>query len=456
MLHLVICLDHYRRGEYEDALTQVKRVEPSELRRHPDPDRRRGRPTAACHARRRPRSTDCGVIIQRTSIRTRPGPPWGVDLGRRALSTHLIDGFVKAKALDAARLAAIHRRASVCGHRTRRDSDSGKRPACSSTGAAPRSRVLPFTDMSAAKDQDWFCDGVAEEILNALSQLKDLRVAARASAFSFRGKGDDLKTIGDKLQVATVLDGSVRRSGDQLRITVRLSDVTNGYQLWSERYDRSLSDIFDVQEEIAKAVAARLSERCATTARRSRMSSGIRRIRRRITSTCVDGISGIRDPKARFSGRESSSRRHSERPNYVLPWVGLAELFAIQSLYGFEGRSTLIPALWRPEPRAGHQRQSGDAHRARGFSCCSASTTLRIRRPRPLNAASRSTPRAVSSHIWLGWPTWPGRDDVAIAAARRAQELDPLNPTSTVSPARFTTFMVAVERGFGIRQGLRD
>ena len=118
--------------------------------------------------------------------------------------------------------------------------------------------VLPFTDMSAAKDQEWFCDGIAEEILNALTPLKGLRVAARTSAFSFKGKGDDLRTIGEKLNVTTVLEGSVRRAGDRLRITVQLSDVQNGFQLWSERYDRELKDIFDTQDEIAKAIAERL------------------------------------------------------------------------------------------------------------------------------------------------------------------------------------------------------
>ena len=118
--------------------------------------------------------------------------------------------------------------------------------------------MLAFTDMSAAKDQDWFCDGIAEEILNALTPLKGLRVAARTSAFSFKGKSDDLRTIGEKLNVTTVLEGSVRRAGDRVRITVQLSDVANGFQLWSERYDRELKDIFDVQDEIAKAIAERL------------------------------------------------------------------------------------------------------------------------------------------------------------------------------------------------------
>ena len=117
---------------------------------------------------------------------------------------------------------------------------------------------MPFVDLSPAKDQEWFCDGVAEEILNALTALENLRVAARASAFSLRGRSDDLKTIGEKLSVTTVLGGSVRRSGDRVRITVQLSEVENGFQLWSERYDREVNDIFEIQDDIATAVAERL------------------------------------------------------------------------------------------------------------------------------------------------------------------------------------------------------
>jgi serine/threonine protein kinase len=118
--------------------------------------------------------------------------------------------------------------------------------------------VLPFADLSPAKDQDWFCDGIAEEILNALSRLPDLRVAARASTFSLRGKADDLRAIGEKLNVQSVLEGSVRRAGDRVRITAQLSDVREGRQLWSERFDRELKDIFDIQDEIARAIVDRL------------------------------------------------------------------------------------------------------------------------------------------------------------------------------------------------------
>ena len=114
--------------------------------------------------------------------------------------------------------------------------------------------VLPFTNMSADEENEYFCDGLAEELLNALSKIEDLKVAARTSAFSFKGKNANVSKIGEKLNVENVLEGSVRRSGDKLRISVQLVSAANGFQLWSERYDREMKDIFDVQDEIALAV----------------------------------------------------------------------------------------------------------------------------------------------------------------------------------------------------------
>jgi TolB-like protein/tRNA A-37 threonylcarbamoyl transferase component Bud32 len=115
--------------------------------------------------------------------------------------------------------------------------------------------VLPFTSMSADPDSEYFGDGIAEEIINALGRLPGLRVAARASAFAFRGKADDLRAIAAQLGVRTVLEGSVRRAGNRVRITAQLVDVDSGFQLWSERYDRQLTDIFAIQDEIATAIA---------------------------------------------------------------------------------------------------------------------------------------------------------------------------------------------------------
>ncbi|HXM49264.1 MAG TPA: tetratricopeptide repeat protein [Pyrinomonadaceae bacterium] len=114
--------------------------------------------------------------------------------------------------------------------------------------------VLPFSNLSADSDNEYFCDGLAEELLNALAKIDHLKVAARTSAFSFKGKNANVSEIGQTLSVKTVLEGSVRRSGNRLRITVQLVNASDGYQLWTERYDREMQDIFDVQDEITLAI----------------------------------------------------------------------------------------------------------------------------------------------------------------------------------------------------------
>ena len=118
--------------------------------------------------------------------------------------------------------------------------------------------VLAFANRSASADDEYFSDGLADELLNVLAKIKGLRVAARTSAFSFKGKSDDVATIGKKLNVATVLEGSVRKSGNRVRISVQLIKVDDGFHLWSESYDRTLDDIFAVQDDIAQAVVTEL------------------------------------------------------------------------------------------------------------------------------------------------------------------------------------------------------
>jgi serine/threonine-protein kinase len=122
----------------------------------------------------------------------------------------------------------------------------------------PSIAVLPFTDLSADKEQEYFCDGMAEEIINALTQVESLRVVARTSAFSFKGKDIDIREIGRKLNVETLLEGSVRKAGNRLRITAQLVNVADGYHLWSERYDREMEDIFAIQEEISLSIVDKL------------------------------------------------------------------------------------------------------------------------------------------------------------------------------------------------------
>jgi serine/threonine protein kinase/Tfp pilus assembly protein PilF len=123
---------------------------------------------------------------------------------------------------------------------------------------APSIAVLPFVDMSPQKDQEYFCDGIAEELISALSHIQDLHVVARTSAFAFKGEKTDIREIGEKLNVKTVLEGSIRKAGNRLRITAQLINIDDGYHLWSERFDRDAVDVFAIQDEISLAIVESL------------------------------------------------------------------------------------------------------------------------------------------------------------------------------------------------------
>jgi serine/threonine protein kinase/tetratricopeptide (TPR) repeat protein len=144
-----------------------------------------------------------------------------------------------------------------------RNTKSSAPPTKSKPSVAVKSQeasiaVLPFVDMSAEKDQEYFTDGLAEELINVLSKNPNIKVVARTSAFSFKGKNEDLRTIGKKLGVGTILEGSVRKEGKKIRITTQLVQASDGFHLWSQSYDRQMNDIFAVQDEIASSVAEAL------------------------------------------------------------------------------------------------------------------------------------------------------------------------------------------------------
>ncbi|MDQ2945248.1 MAG: tetratricopeptide repeat protein [Acidobacteriota bacterium] len=124
--------------------------------------------------------------------------------------------------------------------------------------------VLPFSDLSSAGDQEYFCDGMTDEIIDALTKIGGLRVVARTSSFAFKGKQQDIREIGKKLNVGAVLEGSVRKFGDKLRVTAQLNSVADGYHLWSETYERELKDVFQVQDEISQAIVNTLQAKLAS------------------------------------------------------------------------------------------------------------------------------------------------------------------------------------------------
>ena len=162
----------------------------------------------------------------------------------------------------------------------------------------PSIAVLPFVDMSPARDQDYFCEGMAEEITNTLAQARGLRVVARTSAFRFKGQARDVREIGRALGATAVLEGSIRTGANRIRIAIQLVDTAGGYQMWSDRFDRNLDDVLAVQDDISRRVAESLSARLD----RRDDAGPDRAIPKPTRSTCAEGIIGTSGPK-RISNR---------------------------------------------------------------------------------------------------------------------------------------------------------
>src|SRR5262245_23082946 len=284
--------------------------------------------------------------------------------------------------------------------------------------------VLAFTDMSAAKDQDWFCDGIAEEILNALTPLEGLRVAARTSAFSFKGKGDDLRTIGEKLKVTTVLEGSVRRAGDRVRITVQLSDVANGFQLWSERYDRELKDIFDVQDEIAKTIAERLRVTLAggkDDRLVERVTTNVQAYQLYLKGRALVDRRGASIP----AGLDLLRMAVELDPGYSLAWAGVADALTVMTYSGAaRGSESKAQAM-----AAARRSIELDPASAVGHTSLACATLLfennRAVAKRTFERALELNPSYAMGRCWYGhfYLNWAGGDfERGIAQVRRALE----------------------------------
>jgi adenylate cyclase len=196
--------------------------------------------------------------------------------------------------------------------------------------SAPSIAVLPFADMSEHGDQGYFCEGISEEILNALCKIANLRVASRVTAFRFGSKGADVAEIGRRLKVQTVLEGSVRKSGDKLRITAQLVKTADGYHLWSRQYDRGLEDIFEIQEEIASSIASTLS----VTLKRA--SSALQQqVDPKAYDFFLRGLSYFarQSLQETIYARQMFDRALEIDPEYGRAWAGLAYTYGFEYLY---------------------------------------------------------------------------------------------------------------------------
>jgi len=198
--------------------------------------------------------------------------------------------------------------------------------------------VLPFVNMSADPENEYFSDGISEEILNGLSRVDGLQVCSRTSSFTFKGKSEDLRSVGQKLGVSSVLEGSVRRAGNRVRISVQLSNTIDGYHVWSETYDSELDDIFKVQDEISHKIITRLKENFALQSKEEKIikpaTENLEAYNLYLKGLFHWGKSNPEEIKKAISAFEEAIQLD---PQFVLPYCNLS------SCYSFLGSSGVIP-----------------------------------------------------------------------------------------------------------------
>jgi TolB-like protein/Tfp pilus assembly protein PilF len=213
--------------------------------------------------------------------------------------------------------------------------------AVATTSSEVSIAVLPFLSLSADPENEIFADGMCEEIISSLAQLKNLHVTARTSSFAFKGKHVDLRAIGEQLNVRTVLEGSVRKSGNHLRITAQLVNAADGYHLWSETYDREMKDVFAIQEEIAKSIARRL-EVTLDSEQHPLFIAG---------TDNLEAFKFYMQGRSLFFQRGPRVIRSVERfkqavtldPKYALAWSGLADAYNMVGFYGLARSEACLP-----------------------------------------------------------------------------------------------------------------
>lgn len=309
----------------------------------------------------------------------------------------------------------------------------------STTGAAhvpegPRASVavLPFRNMSSDREAEYFSDGMTEEIINALMKIDNLRVAARTSSFAFKGRDEDIRAIGERLGVRAILEGSVRQAAGKLRVMVQLINTADGYQLWSERYDRSLEDVFAVQDEIARAIAETLEVR----------------LLHREDSPLVKH--GTRHPEAydlflkgRYFFNQRSAMRAIEKfeaaiaidPDFAPAYTGLADAYGIFAFYGgIPSQEAFAKARAAVRKANELSPDSAEVHLSAGIIEHYFGWDLE-REVRELKEAVRRSPQSAAPSYWLGLVLAQTDFDEGLAHSRRAALLEPLYPAAVAGVA---------------------
>ena len=294
--------------------------------------------------------------------------------------------------------------------------------------------VLPFQNLSGDPEQEYFADGITEEILNALAQIPGLRVAGRSSAFSFKGRNEDLRTVGAKLGVGTILEGTLRRSGDRLRITAQLIDAGSGYQLWSERYDRVIEDVFSVQDEIANTIAGRLQVSLSASGEVQFAEPPTRHIgayELYLKGRALLYQRGLSIPKA----IDCFTQAVSLDPAYAQAWAGLADGYTTSGYSGFKPAIEVMPLALDAARRALELDENvAEAHNALACPTLLYERNYNLARSE-FERAIELNPNYPQARAWYGlfYLQWvEGSDLESRAELLRMLQIDPLSGYANV------------------------
>ncbi len=286
--------------------------------------------------------------------------------------------------------------------------------------------VLPFLNMSADPENEYFSDGLAEELINALTKIRDLRVVARTSSFAFKGEKTDIREVGAKLNVKTLLEGSVRKAGRRLRITAQLINVADGYHLWSERFDREMEDIFAIQDEIAERIVEKLKKELLPP-------EGSVRRRRPLNIESYDQYLRGRYYASKFlidTAIEHYEQAIALDPDCAPAHASLAEAYVLLST-GFDvlpSREAMPKAREAAQKALQIDPTLAEAHVSLGMvaTCYDWDRSAAMKH---FQKAIALNPNSAAAYQWMEmlWTYLEGDLDQAQAAIERAQELDPMN-----------------------------
>jgi serine/threonine protein kinase/Tfp pilus assembly protein PilF len=283
--------------------------------------------------------------------------------------------------------------------------------------------VLPFVNLSADKENEYFGDGLAEEIINALTKVPELRVIARTSAFAFRGKEQDLQTIGARLRVGTILEGSIRRAGHRIRVTAQLIKLADESHLWSESYDREMTDIFAVQDDISKAIANALKVKLITPPRRTANIEAFQ--------SYLKGLYWYQryTPESLAKAKESFEQALEHDPNYAPAYAGLAVFYYGLGALSIKRMTEMAPlAKSAAEKALAIDQTLSEPHSVLGLVTGAVDYNWNLAE-RHFHAAMADdpVPPLVRVRYALYFLTPLGRFKEAVTQYRRALETDPLS-----------------------------